>query len=382
MNPSMRARPSRLLSALVLGGLLGAAPDVTAAPAPPEAARPQPTTGQRMNLGQPRVSMPGPIKDLGGTRATGGTGFGIARKGSLLTRDKTLLPPPPPTSRRYPVVGPSRGPVGGGVVVDRGTGVALGTGTVGTGSVSVVQSQLDAQFAGNPTIRLHAGAPVADFGSYRRRVWPVWSSGGQWSWTGAAGCGPRWCGTDYVDYGPVVSYAEGVPYAAGVQYTASTQPQAAPPPEPPPPVEPTDFDHGVEALRDRDPEAAIGFIKSFLNQNADDTGAMRVLAFALLDANHPADAAAMMALAYDRDPSLAVYPLNAGAVVGDEHLRKLLLRAVAYANNVDTASSWLTVIVLMQAEGRDSVARNMLKRAKDRGLAPRIAGELEASLDV
>ncbi len=124
------------------------------------------------------AQQPAPIKDLGGVKAPGGAGVGLKPKGSLLGRDKTLLPPPPVVTKPPNPVPPrvvprySRGPVQDrGVIIDSGGGLrgSIG-GTVAAGpDGGSFQSGMDAQFGVNSTLRLHAGVPVADYGGYRRR---------------------------------------------------------------------------------------------------------------------------------------------------------------------------------------------------------------------
>ncbi len=82
------------------------------------------------------------------------------------------------------------------------------------------------------------------------------------------------------------------------------------------------------ALQGGQPEMAVGLLKEHLAQDVEDTGAMRLLGFSLLYAKKPAEAAAMMAMAYEKDPSLAAYPLDVRSAVDPEQLRKLLLNAV------------------------------------------------------
>ena len=45
-------------------------------------------------------------------------------------------------------------------------------------------------------------------------------------------------------------------------------------------------------------------------------------------------------------------------------MRRIVTRAVAHAHRVDRPDAWFMVAVLMQAEGRDDLARRMLERAQ------------------
>jgi hypothetical protein len=47
---------------------------------------------------------------------------------------------------------------------------------------------------------------------------------------------------------------------------------------------------------------------------------------------------------------------------------------------IGSASGWLSVTVLMQADGRYELARKMLKRSADEGLEPDVRSALDAAL--
>lgn len=129
------------------------------------------------------------------------------------------------------------------------------------------------------------------------------------------------------------------------------------------------------------PEAAAMLYQEHLAQHPDDAVAMRALAVALLKAGRPQEAVAVAAMAYDKDPSgLAIRPIPTVLFSDPDDLRAALNRAVTYANRVNTASAWLLVATLMQAEGRDPVAARMLDRAIDLGLSERVASAMAAEL--
>lgn len=112
----------------------------------------------------------------------------------------------------------------------------------------------------------------------------------------------------------------------------------------------------------------------------------RELAIARLLAGHPDEAAAVFALAYERDPALAASAMDPGLIgtraSGPSRWDGLLRAAVRHAHRVDSASAWLQVAVLMQAQGPSKwpAARRMLDRAQARGLAEPVASALGAAL--
>lgn len=180
---------------------------------------------------------------------------------------------------------------------------------------------------------------------------------------------------------PLYTTADGAyldPYSNPIapQFVA---PAPQPPPQPPRPI--TATERAESALVGGDPEFAEQILRDHLRTSPDDTDAMRYLAVALLEGGQPAQAVAVMTMAYDKDPTLAGQPLPGPRLFRDpDDLRAALNRAVTYANRVNTASSWLLVATLMQAEGRDRVARRMVERAADLGLDDRIVDPLLTEL--
>lgn len=164
-------------------------------------------------------------------------------------------------------------------------------------------------------------------------------------------------------------------------YVQQPQSQPAPPQAQAPPPQLTVFEQGVLALYQGDSAEAVAALRQHLRDNPSDTQALRVLALALLDDNKPDDAAAVMASAYRTDPGLATRSIRYGqAGVTEARLRELLVRAVQHAHRVKSASAWLTVAVLMQAQGRESLALEMLGRAEKAGLSREIADPMKAEL--
>ncbi len=214
-----------------------------------------------------------------------------------------------------------------------------------------------------------------------------------WNWYpwGGNGC-VLWNGMNYVCYWngyPVPPYVPG-PFGGmtylydpnllpgATQQTMAAQSAAASAQQAP---QYSAVDYGVSAFRDGQAEAAVKIFRAILSKDKEDTFAMRVLALALLECREPDNAAAMMRQAYKTDPMLASREVEVD-VLGLSSARRstLINRATEYANRVGSASGWLTVAVLMQADGRYELARRILKKSADEGLEPDIRKAFDAAL--
>jgi tetratricopeptide (TPR) repeat protein len=163
----------------------------------------------------------------------------------------------------------------------------------------------------------------------------------------------------------------GNPYAYQQQ-----QPQAQAPAR-----ELTTLEKAEAALANGQGAQAIHFYREYLKEWPDDTMAMRALALALVNERRWDQAAAVMAMAYEKNPKLAYQTPDASILPGGlTGLRKLVTAGVTYAGRVKTSSSWLLVAVLMQAEGRPEVALKMLERSKAEGLNAKVLVELTVAL--
>ena len=186
-------------------------------------------------------------------------------------------------------------------------------------------------------------------------------------------------------YDPVTGtyvYAYGNPNAAPLVTAPVPAPApatAAPAPAEPPELSPLDL--ARLNVRLGMPERAVSGLREHLLKNPEDGQALRLLGLALLDQKRIDDGVAAIRQAYRTEPTLAYEPVH-GASLGLEpdELRRLVLRTVTYANRVDTGSAWLTVAVLMQAEGRKPVARTMLDRIRARGMETDVLAALEEAL--
>lgn len=151
--------------------------------------------------------------------------------------------------------------------------------------------------------------------------------------------------------------------------------------KPPPAPEPTAFEKGLLAFRAGRSADAARIWKDVVQKDHEDITTMRLLAIALFEAREVDNAAAMMRQAYRADPTLATRELDVDLLNLSPSRRGVLVnRASEYANRIGSASGWLSVTVLMQADGRYELARKMLKRSADEGLEPDIKNALDAAL--
>ncbi len=121
--------------------------------------------------------------------------------------------------------------------------------------------------------------------------------------------------------------------------------------------------------RDSVVEAAIGAYGLHLQEFPEDWTAVREMAVALLEARRVDDAVKLMHEAYVQNPELGIMPLK-GHFLGKstEPMRKLVVRAVQSAHREPSDKGWLLVAVLMQSQGRQELAMEMLGRAVELGL--------------
>ena len=129
------------------------------------------------------------------------------------------------------------------------------------------------------------------------------------------------------------------------------------------------------------PEEAVAWYRSHLSENPGDSAATRELAIALLESGRFLDASAMIGYIYDRMPGLASEPLPESLWgYSPLRLRRCVTDAVRYANRAPSGNAWLTVAVLMQAQGLDTPALRMVERATEQGLSPAIADRMRLQL--
>lgn len=258
---------------------------------------------------------------------------------------------------------------------DPGADPRLGVGFGGSG-VSVRVGDADDDF--QLRVRLGGGYPF--YTRYR--------TGGVICYPGWPGYGYGWGSYRWIDGYPAYRYHPDFPYpryawSYPVEYrTASTGPGVGDPrlggSSPTEPMELTVLQRArLELARGRT-EASIAAYREHLAGSELDAIAMRELAVALLDAGRLPEGVALMRQAYEMDPLLVGEPIERGILGGGKlgRLGRALSSASRYANRVETASAWLTVAALIQAQDRDRVAGVNAERAIEAGISKPIAEEL------
>lgn len=199
-----------------------------------------------------------------------------------------------------------------------------------------------------------------------------------WGWTTAYGA-------YWGDYYPSSTYPVG-PNTYGndprlwknPQPPATTQPAAQPPATSSPP---TPLELGKIALSQNEPKYAIEAFRRELKETGNEPTTMRFLAIALAEDKQFDDAASVMRAAYRLGPALASSPIELfGLGYSEREFRELTARCVHAANTKKTASSWLLVAALMQAENRIEPARRALEKASREGLEKDLSDALGAAL--
>ncbi|MCE7973665.1 MAG: hypothetical protein DYG92_04960 [Leptolyngbya sp. PLA1] len=232
------------------------------------------------------------------------------------------------------------------------------------------------------------GSGLTVDGTYRGEKWGIdFHLGTGQTTRGVSGhCDTGWLPGGY-SYPYPIGYTRGAWYATPMQ---QEQPQVIVLPVPSvgsptipetPPPPPTDLERGVGFLREGEVPKAIAALTLHLGAEPEDARAMRLLAAALLLDKRSDDGVAMMRSAYRAEPSLAREPLRAEELgLRDAGLRDLVIRAVMHANRLGSASSWWTVAVLMQAQGKAEQARAMLGKAKAQGIDPELDAAMTSAL--
>lgn len=140
-------------------------------------------------------------------------------------------------------------------------------------------------------------------------------------------------------------------------------------------------ERGDILMSEGDIKGAIDAYREYITGADTDADAMRRLAAALLLDGRMLEGVAMMAMAYDTDPTIAARPLDTQAMgLSDNQVRDRVTAAMNYANRVKTASSFLTAMVFMQAQQNTDGMRRVLERATAAGMEARIADAWRAAL--
>lgn len=227
------------------------------------------------------------------------------------------------------------------------------------------------------------------FGSYTSRRWkvnvsvgtggtlvlPVASTGPAAMVNYTAWTHPLWGAMDA--YGTYYGWSRGtvVPQAGDARDNTPPAARATDP------ATMNDLERAAWCLRVGRADDAVAAARRYVKANDGDAKAWRVLAVALLEGKRPEDASAVLRRAYTIDAKLAQEPIGLAELgYGTQGARDLVSRAVVFAHRSGSASAWLTVAVLMQAQGRPEAAKPVLERARKAGLEVEIVAAMSAGL--
>lgn len=122
--------------------------------------------------------------------------------------------------------------------------------------------------------------------------------------------------------------------------------------------------------------------KQHLSLHPEDNGTKVRLALALLDAGEIADGMALLHMVYSTDPQFAATSFRDIAPAWPTaRVRAAVRRSVDQANRSGSASAWMTVALLMEAEGRVSLASQMIERAVANGLDPTVYAQIKGVIE-
>jgi hypothetical protein len=122
--------------------------------------------------------------------------------------------------------------------------------------------------------------------------------------------------------------------------------------------------------------------KQHLSLHPEDDGTKVRLSLALLDAGEIADGMALLHLVYSTDPQFAATSFRDIAPAWPTaRIRAAVRRSVDQANRSGSASAWMTVALLMEAEGRVALASQMIERAASNGLDPMIYAQIKGVIE-
>lgn len=350
-----------------------------------------------------------------GTTRTGLSGVKAKLPRPIGNRGSLLPPPPKPSKPARPPSKPGHGQVdrsrqprqmvgtprtdgtvrrdsrrdGGGdrdrngvrVDIDSRNGTRL-RGNVGNDNF---RGRIDVNPGGVGDARARLRDRLYDYGGYRHHgyhggygypygyssSWPYWGlgwSGWGWGWNDAP-----WSWNGYEPQAVV-----GQPVY--VDPTLGDEPEMRATEQPSRPL--TDLEKAERALYEGRAKDAVESYREHLRDTPEDAESMRSLAIALVQEKKVKEAVAMMAMAYEKDVSLVRRPMDPEMVEdGEEGFRDVLRATVVFANKVKSASGYMAVAAMMQAEGRDSLALNMLKKAEAAGLDEKLLAEFRNELD-
>lgn len=141
----------------------------------------------------------------------------------------------------------------------------------------------------------------------------------------------------------------------------------------------TALEHAEQMLKAGESKAAVAAYQAYLKTQPLDSAATRALGLSLIENGQVGDGVSVIGMAYRSDSTLAATPVDDEVFGSSSRLRTNVGRVSRYANREKSASAWLALAVLMQAEGRVDRARAMIARAKDAGLEVNVVDEMNAA---
>lgn len=261
-----------------------------------------------------------------------------------------------------PAVGPSVGITG---IVGTRTRYLVGDRYCDTRSFYDSGFRLDGEYVDdNLRVRLHLGS---DLHRLRRSNCPSY-----WRTTS----GVYFTGYGYSTYGWPYSYRPPVVGQPPIPYATTPTAQTAAQPEPVTAIESARWSMMIGAYED-----AAKAYREHLVDEPDDALAVRELGMVLMETKRVTEGVAVIALAYDMDPSLAAKAIEEVMFPGGARdLRHAVTRAVTFGHKTKSGAAWLTVAMLMQGQGRNDRALEMLERAELVGLNPDIVEAMKREL--
>lgn len=128
-------------------------------------------------------------------------------------------------------------------------------------------------------------------------------------------------------------------------------------------------------------ESAEEQYRIHLQDNPEDSDALREFALVMFESDRVQDGFAALRKAYRDDPQLATRPLNLRDMGFDgSRTRRLMAKVSPVANTLKTSSGWLALAALLQWQDKDRAAIRMLDRAETMGLEAEIVAPLRTDL--
>lgn len=138
-------------------------------------------------------------------------------------------------------------------------------------------------------------------------------------------------------------------------------------------------------MRLGDADSAVRVYSAHLSRHPGDVMALRALGVALIERGETRSGVDSVERAYRIDPTLGARLFDRELLRTPENLGLVLDRATSLAHQLEqgpgATAAWLTVAVLMQADGRLEPARTSLERAREAGLDRRVAGPMQDALN-